>query len=269
MFKNINLLMITESIINKLILLIKKCHKEILKIYNEDFDIKYKDDKSPLTKADLTANKIICEELNKIADITIISEESKNIPFEDRKNKEYLWVVDPIDGTKEFIKKNGEFTVNIGLLKNNKPFFGIVGIPCQNKIYYGGLTFNSFCLNLLNNKKYHIKCNNINLKNEKLNIIASKSHNNNETNEFIKKFKNPIIQSFGSSLKILKIADGTCDLYPRIAPTMEWDTCAAHSILLGSGGKIIQFNSWNKTNIELQYNKENLLNPFFICCPKL
>jgi 3'(2'), 5'-bisphosphate nucleotidase len=262
--------MINKVIIEKLVDLVKICHQEILKIYNsDDFNIEIKSDNSPLTKADKVTNDIICQELKNISNYKILSEESKGINFNDRSKEEYLWVVDPIDGTKEFIKKNGEFTVNIGLLKNNKPYFGIVGIPCKDEIYYGGSTFNSFFLNCKTNKTKQIFVNKFSLNDDNLNIVASKSHNNEETIKFISQFKNSNINSYGSSIKILKVADGTSDIYPRIAPTMEWDTCASHSVLLGSGGRIVSFDSWKNENIEIKYNKNNLLNPYFVCIGKL
>jgi len=261
--------------------LIKECNEIVLNIYNTDFEVDYKEDESPLTIADKLCNEHICSYLEKLNqqlmknclvekdDILIISEENKNLHYEFRKNKKWCWLVDPIDGTKEFVKKNGEFTVNIGLVEDGIPVFGIVSIPVTGEIYYGIEGDGSFKTTSKGMGKYKIhQSNTIELKinadknfdDKNVRIVASSSHLNKETQDFIDKFDEPIIISTGSSIKLLFIAEGKADIYPRIAPTSEWDTCAAHAIINCAGGFVL--NCDNLT--ELTYNKENLLNPNFI-----
>ena len=236
----------------------------ILQVYHDNnniFKISYKDDDSPLTVADKRANDYICKQLTQFyPKIPIISEENKNDDYEKRKNYKYCWLVDPLDGTKEFIKRNGEFTVNIGLVKNGKTVGGVVHIPVDNETYVAGKGMGAF-------KKIGAKIEEIETqaypqqKNDSLNIIASKSHMNDDTRRFISKFEKYNLLTVGSSIKLIWIATGKADIYPRIAPTMEWDTCAAHAIVNEMGGNVLKFNSTE----ELVYNKENLLNPYFVC----
>ena len=247
--------------------LIKECDKKILEIYATDFSIEYKDDKSPLTIADKLSNQIICDYLYKInfdlekilnQKILIISEENKNINYDERKKYNYCWIIDPIDGTKEFIKKNGEFTINIGLIFNNTPIFGIVSIPVLDEIYYGIEGIGSF--KEVNNLVKKLQINNNKMNDDIINIVASKSHLNNETQQFINQYKNYELISIGSSIKFLYIVENKAHIYPRIAPTSEWDTCAAHAVVKYAYGLVLDYN----TKKEIVYNKENLLNPSFI-----
>ena len=229
--------------------------KLILKIYSQDFDIEYKEDNSPLTTADIISNDFICKNLRLLyPTIPILSEENKEVPYSIRKNWEYYWCIDPIDGTKEFIKKNGEFTVNIALIYKNKPVLGVVYAPVLNDIYYAKQNSGAF--------KNSIQIPTIR-DDEKLIIVASKSHLTKETEDFISNIKSPKIKqlvSKGSSLKLCMIASGEADIYPRLSPTKEWDTAAAHAIVLESGKNVYKFN----TDEQLVYNKNNLLNPSFI-----
>ena len=234
-----------------------KAGQNIMKIYNQDFNVKFKDDKSPLTEADLKANEIICNSLLKLySNIPIMSEENKQIDFDIRKDWEYYWCIDPIDGTKEFIKKNGEFTVNIALIHKDKPVLGVVYAPVLDDIYSAKQNEGAF----KNGQKLPLKVNN-NQK-DKISVVASKSHLSKETQEFIDNLETKeIVQvSKGSSLKLCMVAEGVADIYPRLAPTMEWDTAAADAIVREAGKMTYQFNS--KTPIV--YNKENLLNPWFV-----
>jgi 3'(2'), 5'-bisphosphate nucleotidase len=248
--------------------LIEKCNEIILEIYQKDFDVIIKEDKSPLTQADKKSNDIIVSyliNLNKKLiqetneTFTIISEESKKEEYKNRKECTYTWLVDPIDGTKEFIKKNGQFTVNIGLAKNGTPVFGIVSIPVSGFIYIGIEGLGSFKYH--KNISYPLKV----LKNKDVNkkniiVVASASHCNQETLDFISKLNEPKLTNIGSSIKLLTIAENNADIYPRYAPTSEWDTCAAHAVVKYAGGRVLNAYS----NEELTYNKENLLNPYFI-----
>jgi len=227
----------------------------IMEIYTREFSIEYKDDKSPLTEADLKSNEIICSALEKLyPNIPILSEENSEVSYSVRKDWKYYWCIDPIDGTKEFIKKNGEFTVNIALIYQNRPVLGVVYAPALNDLYYAKEGHGAF-----KNGNKLIDTD------EKLKfiIVASKSHMNEETQKFIESIeteKEKLFISKGSSLKLCLVAEGIADIYPRLAPTMEWDTAAAHAIILESGKRVYKY----KTKLHLEYNKENLLNPWFV-----
>ncbi|HEB62687.1 MAG TPA: 3'(2'),5'-bisphosphate nucleotidase [Bacteroidetes bacterium] len=241
--------------------------KAILDIYNKeaDFQVESKADDSPLTIADRTANTIICNGLKKLAtQYPIISEENKMIPYEERKNYDYYWLVDPLDGTKEFIKRNGEFTVNIALIHQTRSVMGVVYTPISNEIFWaikgeGAFYNNGFTTDeklIVNDFKFTDKA---------LHIVCSRSHLNDETKTFVSQFEAHQLVPKGSSLKFLIIAQGAAEIYPRLAPTMEWDTAAAQIILEEAGGKVIQHNSMEA----LKYNKENMLNPSFVAYAKI
>lgn len=233
--------------------------KLIMEIYNKDFLVDYKDDKSPLTEADLKSNELICSKLNELyPNIPIMSEENKQLDFKDRKDWEYYFCVDPIDGTKEFIKKNGEFTINIALIHKNTPIMGVVYAPALNDLYYCDGE-NSY----KNDEKLPLKTNN-NPK-EKLFVVASKSHLSPETQDFIDNLDSKEIEqvSKGSSLKLCMVAEGIADIYPRLAPTMEWDTAAADAVVRCAGKMTYIFDENGSSN-PVVYNKENLLNPWFV-----
>jgi len=245
-----------EFDVDDILNIVKKAGREVLKIYNKDFDVEYKDNKSPLTEADKVSHRIIVEGLKKY-NLPILSEEGKNIPYEKRKNWKYFWMIDPLDGTKEFIKKNGEFTINIALICKNEPIFGVVYAPSLNWLYFND-----------NNNSYKIereKLIKLPLKRDdnKFIIVASRSHLSEDTKKFIENLKIDKEKEFisiGSSLKICLVAEGKADIYPRLAPTMEWDTAAADAIVRKSNKKILIYN----INVPLTYNKINLLNPYFL-----
>jgi 3'(2'), 5'-bisphosphate nucleotidase len=243
--------------LEKIEIIAKKAGEATLEIYNKDFSIEYKDDKSPLTEADKKSNEIICNSLEELYPNTpILSEENKEIPYEDRKNWEYYWCIDPIDGTKEFIKKNGEFTINIALIYKNEPILGVVYAPVLDDMYSAKRGEGAY----KNGEKLPLKTNsNIS---EKIFVVASKSHLSKETQEFIDSLDSKEIEqvSKGSSLKLCMVAEGEADIYPRLAPTMEWDTAAADAIVRESGKMTYEF----ETKKPLAYNKKNLLNPWFI-----
>lgn len=247
---------------------------EIMQVYeNENFQVETKEDDSPLTLADKHAHESIMQSLDNTG-IPVLSEEGESHDFEKRKNRKYFWLVDPLDGTKEFIKKNNEFTVNIALTEKDTPVAGVIYVPVFRQMYLGeintgafkkdnvsdsdfspGKTFETF---LQTSQKLPI----IN-KHRPYTAVASRSHRSEETREFLQKLeeeKGPTaIISKGSSLKICMVAEGKADIYPRFGPTMEWDTGAGHAIALASGASV------NKTDgTPLLYNKENLLNPYFI-----
>jgi len=227
----------------------------IMKIYRRDFSIEYKDDKSPLTEADLASNEVIIKGLKQYG-IPIMSEEGKLIAYADRKDWEYYWCIDPIDGTKEFIKKNGEFTVNIALIHNNAPILGVVYAPAMKDMYKAKKGEGAF----KNNKQLPLQTNPDISK--KMSVVASKSHLSDETQAFIDALDTKEIEqvSKGSSLKLCMVAEGEADIYPRLAPTMEWDTAAADAIVRESGKMTYQFEN----ELPVVYNKIDLLNPWFV-----
>lgn len=230
-----------------------KAGKAIMQVYERDFAIYEKEDKSPLSEADLLSNTIICKALAKF-NLPILSEENSIISFEERKNWEYFFLVDPLDGTKEFIKRNGEFTVNIALIHKQSPVLGVVYAPALNLMYSAkkgeGAFKNDELLPLALNKDTY-------------KIVASKSHMSDETKDFIDKLevdKKKELISMGSSLKLCLVASDEADIYPRLAPTMEWDTAAADAIVREA--KKMSYDFYSKK--PLLYNKENLKNPYFV-----
>lgn len=246
-----------------------KAGEAIMKIYeSDDFGIETKGDDSPLTKADLAADKIIQDLLAK-TNIPILSEEGKNIPFEDRKNWSQLWIVDPIDGTKEFIKKNGEFTVNIALIEKQKTVLGVVYAPALKDLYFSSKENGSYKIN--NAESMSIKdiitsatSLPLQLKKTKYTIVASRSHMSPETETYVTEVRKEQgeveLISKGSSLKIVMVAEGTADCYPRFAPTMEWDTAAGQAICEHAGFDVIDW----ETKKTMKYNREQLLNKWFL-----
>ena len=244
--------------------------KSILDIYNsKEFDVNYKEDKSPLTSADLRSHNIILKHLTDTK-IPVLSEEGKDIPYETRKNWKKLWIIDPIDGTKEFIKRNGEFTVNIALVLNQKSILGVIYAPVLNDMYFACEGLGSF--------KFNPQTNYLNIKqiiNESVKlplarkdniftIVASRSHMSKETELYVEEMKKTHrkikLISAGSSLKLCMIAEGKADCYPRFAPTMEWDTAAGQAICEYSGFKVVDLNS----NQKMLYNRKKLLNNWFL-----
>lgn len=244
---------------------------EIMNIYAEDFDVEIKSDNSPLTIADKNANTVINSYLVK-TNIPIISEENKQLPYNDRKNWDTCWMVDPLDGTKEFVKRNGEFTVNIALIENKKPVLGVIYVPVTKTLYYGIVSDRkSYKTQLKSHDFSEVKLfdpltemQTEAIDSSLIKVVGSRSHMSIETEDFIKKLENDgkkvEIVSKGSSLKFCLVAEGNATTYPRFAPTMEWDTAAGHAICSAVGLKVNKVTR----DKELEYNKENLLNPFFI-----
>lgn len=234
--------------------------KEILSVYDSgDFQTEAKGDNSPLTLADKKAHNIIVSFLQP-SNLPVLSEEGKNIPYEERKNWKQFWMVDPLDGTKEFVKRNGEFTVNIAMIENQKPILGVVAIPVTGDVFYsiqgqGAFVKRNGKINSLPNRP------SLDLTKSGIRVVASRSHMSEETEAYIKSLKEPALVSQGSSLKFMLLAEGKADVYPRFAPTMEWDTAAAHAVVSEVGISVLQ----KDTTIPLLYNKPDLLNPHFIC----
>jgi 3'(2'), 5'-bisphosphate nucleotidase len=237
----------------------EEASKVILDVYNSnDFQAEAKGDNSPLTLADRTAHAVIATILE-ATNLPVLSEEGKNIPYEERRNWEYFWMVDPLDGTKEFIKRNGEFTVNIALIHLGKPVLGVVAVPVTGELFYASTGDGAFVKR--DGKPQPLKKRSaIDLTAKGLRVVASRSHMNEETQAFINSLIEPTLVSSGSSLKFMLLAEGKADVYPRYAPTMEWDTAAAHAVVNETGLKVYQAGS----EVELVYNKEDLLNPYFL-----
>ena len=231
--------------------------REILEIYeSEDFGVDMKSDDSPLTKVDKKAHEVICGYLESTG-FPVLSEEGSHLPYEVRQKWDVLWIVDPLDGTKEFIKKNGEFTVNIALVKNGEPILGVVEAPVLDIQYFGIKDKGAWVCKDNGEIKLEALIE-LNLEKSKLRVVASRSHLTTETQQFLDELNEPEIVSMGSSLKFMMIAEKQADIYPRFAPTMEWDTAAAQAIINSLGGNVVDHE-----NKPLIYNKENLLNPFF------
>ncbi len=242
----------------------KKAGEAILAVYQgDDFEVLKKDDDSPVTVADRVSNAVIERELLKAyPKIPIVSEEGENVEYQIRKDFEYFWLIEPLDGTKEFISKNGEFTVNIALIRNGEPILGVVYAPVLDRLYYAKKGFGAYL-----SKDGEIKKLPFHSNTEKCVIVASKSHNSPDTQAFIESIKTSRKKEFiamGSSLKLCLVAEGTADIYPRLAPTMEWDIAAAHAVCLESGAKVVSYVD----STTITYNRCSQLNDWFLCIGK-
>lgn len=253
-----------------------KAGQRILAIYNDpssDFEVERKSDQSPLTIADRQAHEVIAALLNETP-FPVLSEEGKQLPYAERKEWNDLWIVDPLDGTKEFIKRNGEFTVNIALVQNRIPVLGVIYLPVKRELYFACQSLGAYKLTDIvevppaatlqsivdSAAKLPIAA----LKPDHFVVVASRSHRSPETEDYIKEKEQQHgaieLISSGSSIKICLVAQGSAQVYPRFAPTMEWDTAAGHAIARAAGMEVYQADG----EIPLQYNKEDLLNPWFI-----
>jgi 3'(2'), 5'-bisphosphate nucleotidase len=246
--------------------------KEILAVYDTDFAVESKEDRSPLTEADKRSHEVINRWLKRTG-IPELSEEGKHTPFEQRQLWDSLWIIDPLDGTKEFIKRNGEFTVNIALVRQQKPILGVIYIPVTGELYFSSIGKGAYKYKFEGNELGFDNADQIRQKSTRLplapgsrpfTVVCSRSHLSRETEEFVDALRREHSEidyaSRGSSLKFCLIAEGGADVYPRFAPTMEWDTAAGQAIVEALGGKVIRHDTGEK----LLYNKEELLNPWFI-----
>lgn len=249
-----------------------KAGEEILKVYESDFAVEHKDDKSPLTLADKNAHHIICKNLKK-TNFPILSEEGKSIDYSERSRWKYFWMVDPLDGTKEFVKRNGEFTVNIALIYQQRPILGVIYVPVTKTLYFAAEGIGSYKVQsskfdfqssglkdiIISSEKLPLK-----IIKPKFIVVASRSHLSEETEMFIDGIRTTHKEvefiSSGSSIKLCLVAEGSADVYPRFAPTMEWDTAAGQAICEVAGKSVIDYT----TNKTLLYNKPDLLNNWFI-----
>ncbi|NNK79970.1 MAG: 3'(2'),5'-bisphosphate nucleotidase CysQ [Flavobacteriales bacterium] len=244
---------------------------EILKVYSSEIAVEMKDDRSPLTLADKNAHLAIMENLEKTG-LPVLSEEGKEIAFEERGQWDRFWMVDPLDGTKEFIKRNGEFTVNIALIEKGVPIAGVIYVPVRKELYVGLKDEGSYKVDSVEAED-NIDLDDCRTKGDALpkaqgdrpfKVVGSRSHMSPETEDYINELKTKHgqveIVSMGSSLKICLVAEGVADAYPRYAPTMEWDTAAGHGIALGAGCEVMD----HSTGEAMRYNKKNLLNNWFL-----
>ncbi len=255
-----------NNLVKEVIEISKKAGIEIIKIYNtQNFEVQYKSDDSPLTLADETSNNIIISELAKLSPkFPVISEESVNETYPERKDYEYFWLVDPLDGTKEFVSRNGDFAVNIALVHRNSPILGVVYVPCTEGVFYA--VKNEGAFSILNGVTKKLECTEFRTTDINLRIPISRSYYSAATKKLIEdNFKEPILIERGSALKFMNIAEGTAEIYPRIGTTMEWDTAAPQIIVEEAGGSILHL----ETRQPLIYNKEDLRNPDFVAMGKL
>jgi len=276
----------TNKLIFYALLAAVKAGEKILEVYSSKFYVEKKADDSPLTLADTSSHETIDLILKRqFTYIPLLSEEGKEVPYETRRGWKYIWLVDPLDGTKDFLKRNDEFTVNIALVQKNRPVLGIIYIPVADTVYYGMEEGGSY-------KKIAVKESFGELDNtddgfldrwiessqslplytrrdtEKLIVVKSRSHQSIETDRYIlrlqERFGDVKIVSAGSSIKFCLVAEGKADIYPRFGPTMEWDTAAGDAIIQNAGGGVVSVTNWDK----MKYNKKDLKNPGFIAFSK-
>lgn len=245
-----------ESLLDKLLEIADTAGEKVMAIYQTDFEVETKEDNSPITAADIASHHVIVDGLKALTpDIPILSEESANAPWEERRNWGRFWLVDPIDGTKDFTNRTGEFTVNIALIENGEPVMGVVTAPALNEAYWGIKGQGAWKREADGSTR---KLQVVNPP-EAIRTVASKNHLNQETRDFIDQLGNHELVQAGSSLKFCRIAEGQADIYPRLGPTCEWDTGAAHAVLVAAGGKVTQLDG-----TPLAYGKEDVLNPYFV-----
>ena len=243
--------------INALVRTAREAGDAILEIYRQDFAVYEKQDASPLTEADLASHRIIVEALRQLTpDIPVLSEEDADIPFEERSQWTSYWLIDPLDGTKEFIKKNDEFTVNIALIREHRPYLGVVHVPATGVTFYGEAGKGAFRMEHGETRQIHATTH----AGTPLRVAGSRSHAGSSLQTFLENIGAHEIVSMGSSLKLCLVAEGKADLYPRLGPTSEWDTAAAQAVVEAAGGMVT-----DTSGSPLLYNtKESLLNPHFL-----
>jgi|WetSurMetagenome_2_1015567.scaffolds.fasta_scaffold160401_2 3'(2'), 5'-bisphosphate nucleotidase len=242
--------------------ILQEAGKAIMDVYEKEelFNTEYKQDLSPLTEADKRSNHIICDALTALyPEIPIISEENKQAEYEIRSTYTKFFLVDPLDGTKEFIKRNGEFTINVAYLEGDTTLRGYVYVPVTQKTYIGEKFEGAWSIEK-DGRQIALSAKPFNLMDDGIRVVASRSHRDPRTDKIISLLNHPEIVSIGSALKFIKLAEGEAHFYPRLAPTMEWDTAAAQCIVEEAGGSVIRFDN----RLPVTYNKEDLLSPYFI-----
>jgi 3'(2'), 5'-bisphosphate nucleotidase len=240
----------------------REAGRAVLDVYSSNFSVEQKKDGSPLTLADKRSHGIIVKRLSEIEGnpLPILSEEGKTIPYEERKRWEYFWLVDPVDGTKEFIRRNGEFTVNIALIRGQRPGLGVIYVPVTDTLYYTALE-GAGAYKEIQGRKVRLPEQQTR---DRFTVVGSRSHATEELAAFVDEMKRKHGEidfiSAGSSLKFCLVAEGKADVYPRFSPTMEWDTAAGQAIAEEAGISVVD----RDTELPLVYNKQSLLNPPFV-----
>lgn len=248
--------------LNSVVALAKSAGAQILEVYRSEFAVQAKDDKSPLTEADLRSHRTIAAGLAALwPDIPLLSEESEHSKYEERIHWKRFWLVDPLDGTKEFVKRNGEFTVNIALIEDGVPILGVVGAPDLD-LWYAAERGSGATKHRGAEAPVAIRCSSYE-PGATWRVVGSRSHPSPRLGGLLAKLGKHEMVPMGSALKLCLIADGSADLYPRFGPTMEWDTGAAHAIVAEAGGVVVRAEG--EVGATLAYNKQNLLNPQFLC----
>jgi 3'(2'), 5'-bisphosphate nucleotidase len=229
----------------------------IMQIYDGGFTVQHKDDNSPLTFADLESQRIILAALTDLTpDIPVLSEESAQAPWAERKSWKELWVVDPLDGTREFVKRNGEFTINIALVVDHEPLLGIVAAPARGLLYWGAAGVGAF-----SRHRDAAQCSiHVSPPEDPIRVVGSRSHASADTAAYLARLKPHVMSGIGSSLKFCLVAEGKAELYPRFGPTSEWDTAAGQALLEAAGGHVTRLDGHR-----LRYNcRESLINGDFL-----
>lgn len=236
----------------------REAGRAILAVYHQDFSVGHKDDSSPLTIADLASHRVIAQRLGEMdPEVPILSEEGAEIPFAQRSQWQRYWLVDPLDGTREFVKRNGEFTVNIALIEQGRPVLGVVHVPVSGTSYLGLVGQGAWKIDELG---HELPIRVAEQRPAKVRVAGSRSHAGDSLERFLQRLGDHEMASMGSSLKLCLVAEGAADVYPRLGPTSEWDTAAAQAVVEAAGGLVTD------TQLRpLRYNtKESLLNPHFL-----
>ena len=242
-----------NSLLNDIVFLAKQAGNQVLNIYQSDFTVGYKKDKSPITVADLASHDCICQGLRRLTpDLPIISEESKPIAYQKRQTWEKYWLIDPLDGTKEFLEKNGEFTINIALIEQYKPSLGVIFVPSKNICYFARKGLGAY--KQIGQTQPKVLLSRTWKEEQPITAVISRRHGKAELKKFLAQFPNLNLLYCGSALKFCWVAEGLADIYPRFSPTFEWDTAAGQCILDEAGGLVI-----DNTGQELQYNMSSSL----------
>ena len=254
--------------IDKLMAIVAEAGDAIMAVYaSDDFGVELKGDDSPLTKADQAAHNILVSGLSQLDLGPVLSEEDAEIPWETRQQWDQYWLVDPLDGTKEFIKRNGEFTVNVALIKSGVPVLGVVYAPAKALWYFGcsDATYSEPGAYKKEGDGEPVSISPVAppAPGQTWRVVGSRSHSSEDFERFVSGLDNADLVSVGSSLKLCMVADGSADLYPRLIPTCEWDTAAAQAVVEAAGGMVLHWD----TKLPLRYNtKDDLLNPYFVVC---
>jgi 3'(2'), 5'-bisphosphate nucleotidase len=251
--------------------------KAVLEVYASDFSVEQKQDASPLTLADKRSHEIISRRLSEHSALPLLSEEGRNIPYAERKCWDHFWLVDPLDGTKEFVKRNGEFTVNIALIRRTEPILGVIYVPVRDVLYFAAEGLGAYRMDSASTRakdaaplrERGTRLPDAHAPSRPFTVIASRSHLSKETEDYLRELKelhgDMAVLSAGSSLKFCLIAEDLADVYPRFAPTMEWDIGAGQAIVEEAGGVVVDAGQRTR---KMVFNKEQLTNGWFIAARK-